>query len=105
MIDYAYQNGNNYFDTAWGYHNGNSELVVGKYLGRYPRESYYFASKFPGYDLSNMDKVEEIFERQLEKCRTINLVDVETKRGGLPCMSQPVTTAPAIVPGNFLFRS
>jgi predicted aldo/keto reductase-like oxidoreductase len=70
MIDYAYQNGINYFDTAWGYHNGNSELTAGKYLSRYPRESYYLASKFPGYDLSNMDKVEEIFEKQLEKCRT-----------------------------------
>lgn len=70
MIDYAYHNGINYFDTAWGYHDGNSELVAGKYLSRYPRDSYYLASKFPGYDLSNMDKVEEIFERQLEKCRT-----------------------------------
>lgn len=70
MIDYAYQNGINYFDTAWGYHNGNSELTAGKCLSRYPRESYYLASKFPGYDLSNMDKVEEIFEKQLEKCQT-----------------------------------
>ncbi|MCM1102045.1 MAG: aldo/keto reductase [Clostridium sp.] len=70
MIDFAYRNGINYFDTAWGYHEGNSELVAGKYLSRYPRESYYLATKFPGYDLSNMDKVEEIFERQLEKCRT-----------------------------------
>lgn len=70
LIDYAYRNGINYFDTAWGYHDGNSELVAGKYLSRYPRESYYLASKFPGYDLSNMDKVEEIFEKQLEKCQT-----------------------------------
>lgn len=70
IIDYAYQNGINYFDTAWGYHGGNSELVAGKYLARYPRDSYYLASKFPGYDLSNMDKVEEIFEKQLEKCQT-----------------------------------
>lgn len=70
MIDYAFQNGINYFDTAWGYHNGNSELVAGKYLSRYPRESYYLASKFPGYDNSNMGKVEEIFEQQLKKCQT-----------------------------------
>lgn len=70
IIDYAYQNGINYFDTAWGYHNGNSELAAGKILSRYPRENYYLASKFPGYDLSNMNKVEEIFEKQLEKCRT-----------------------------------
>ena len=69
MIDYAYRSGINYFDTAWGYHNGNSELTAGKYLSRYPRESYFLATKFPGYDLSNMDKVEEIFEKQLEKCR------------------------------------
>ena len=70
MIDYAYQNGINYFDTAWGYHDGNSELTAGKYLSKYPRESYYLATKFPGYDLSNMDKVEEIFEMQLKKCQT-----------------------------------
>ena len=70
MIDYAYQNGINYFDTAWGYHNGNSELVAGKCLSRYPRESYYLATKFPGYDPANMNKVEEIFEAQLEKCQT-----------------------------------
>ena len=70
MIDYALHNGINYFDTAWGYHDGNSELVAGKYLTKYPRDSYYLASKFPGYDLSNMDKVEEIFEKQLKKCRT-----------------------------------
>lgn len=70
MIDYAWKNGINYFDTAWGYHDGNSELAVEKFLSRYPRESYYLADKFPGYDLSNMDKVEEIFEKQLEKCQT-----------------------------------
>ncbi len=70
MIDYAYAHGINYFDTAWGYHAGNSELMAGKFLSRYPRESYYLASKFPGYDNSNMPKVKEIFERQLEKCQT-----------------------------------
>ena len=69
MIDYAIKNGINYFDTAWGYHNGESEKVMGKLLKNYPRESFYLATKFPGYDLSNMDKVEEIFEKQLEKCQ------------------------------------
>lgn len=68
MVDYAMKHGVNYYDTAWGYHNGNSELVMGKALGKYSRESYYLADKFPGYDLSNMDKVASIFERQLEKC-------------------------------------
>ena len=70
MVAYAMEHGINYYDTAWGYHEGNSELVMGEILSEYPRESYRLASKFPGYDLSNMDKVEQIFERQLVKCRT-----------------------------------
>lgn len=69
MIAYCMENGINYYDTAYGYHGGNSELVVGEILGDYPRESFYLASKFPGYDLSNMPRVEEIFEEQLKKCR------------------------------------
>lgn len=68
LIDYAMEQGINYYDTAWGYHGGNSESVVGKILGKYPRESYYLATKFPGYDLNNMGKVEEIFEEQLKRC-------------------------------------
>lgn len=68
MVSYAMEQGINYYDTAWGYHSGNSEIVMGKILKKYPRESYYLATKFPGYDLSNMPKVEEIFEKQLEKC-------------------------------------
>ena len=70
IIDYAYRHGINYYDTAWGYHNGNSELIAGKYLSKYPRESFYLASKFPGYDNSNMPKIKEIFEKQLKKCQT-----------------------------------
>ena len=68
MVDYAMAHGVNYYDTAWGYHDGKSELVMGRALSKYPRESFYLTTKFPGYDLSNMDKVEEIFEKQLEKC-------------------------------------
>ncbi|MBR4766510.1 MAG: aldo/keto reductase [Clostridia bacterium] len=69
MVAYAMKNGINYYDTAWGYHSGNSEIVIGNALAEYPRESFHLASKFPGYDLSNMDKVEQIFEKQLEKCK------------------------------------
>lgn len=68
MVEYALQHGINYFDTAYGYHNGQSEPVMGKLLSKYPRDSYYLASKFPGYDLANMNKVEEIFEEQLQRC-------------------------------------
>ncbi len=69
MVAYGMEHGINYYDTAWGYHSGQSELVMGKLLSRYPRDSFYLATKFPGYDLSNMDKVEEIFEEQLKKCQ------------------------------------
>lgn len=69
MIDYAMKSGVNYYDTAWGYHDGKSESVMGKLLSKYDRSSFYLASKFPGYDLSNMGKSEEILEKQLEKCK------------------------------------
>ena len=67
MVDTAMRSGINYYDTAWGYHGENSELVMGKALSRYPRDSFYVATKFPGYDPSNWGKVEEIFEQQLKK--------------------------------------
>ena len=38
LVDLAMEQGINYYDTAWGYHSGNSELVMGRLLGRYPRE-------------------------------------------------------------------
>ena len=41
---------------------------MGKAPGRHPRDTFYLADKFPGYDLANMPHVEEIFEKQLEKC-------------------------------------
>lgn len=69
MIAYAMEQGVNYYDTAWGYHGGNSELVTGELLKEYPRENFYLATKFPGYDVTNMDKVVEIFAKQLEKCQ------------------------------------
>ena len=67
MIDAAMESGINYYDTAWGYHDGNSEIVLGEALAKYPRESFYLATKFPGYDVNNMPKVKEIFEAQLKK--------------------------------------
>lgn len=69
MVENAFKNGINYFDTAWGYHSEQSEIVMGKLLKKYPRESFYLATKFPGYDTNNMPRVKEIFEKQLEKCQ------------------------------------
>ena len=67
MVDYAIEKGVNYFDTAWGYHDGKSEIIMGKALARHPRDSFYVATKFPGYDNGNFGKHEEIFAKQLEK--------------------------------------
>ena len=41
---------------------------MGKVLSAHPRENFYLTSKFPGYDKENFLKIEEIFEKQLEKC-------------------------------------
>ena len=68
MVSYALEHGINYFDTAWMYHKGNSEIAIGKALAKHPRESFYLSSKFPGYDSANMTSAKEIFEKQLEKC-------------------------------------
>ncbi|MBQ7025943.1 MAG: aldo/keto reductase [Peptococcaceae bacterium] len=67
MVAYAMEQGINYYDTAYMYHDGQSEIVMGKVLNKYPRENYYIATKFPGYDKTNMEHVAEIFEKQLEK--------------------------------------
>lgn len=69
MTQYAIAHGVNYFDTAYPYHEGNSERVIGRILKEYPRDSYYLATKYPGHQiLSNGYNPAEIFEEQLEKC-------------------------------------
>lgn len=74
MVAYAMQNGINYYDTAWMYHGGNSETVIGRVLSDYPREKFNLATKFPGNIKENITKVEEICQRQLEKCQ-VNYFD------------------------------
>ena len=69
LVDLAYNNGVNYFDTAYVYHNGESEIFAGKILNKYPRESYKLATKLPGWAIKNDGKtVDELFNEQLKKC-------------------------------------
>ena len=68
MVDYALEQGVNYFDTAWPYHGGHSELAVGKALRRHPRDSWFLADKYPGHQISARYDPADIFEQQLEKC-------------------------------------
>ena len=69
MTAYAIAHGVNYFDTAYPYHGGESERVIGRVLSKYPRESYYLADKYPGHQISSTGyNPAEIFEEQLQKC-------------------------------------
>ena len=69
MIDYAYQRGVTYFDTAWPYHGGESETFMGRVLKKYPRQSFQLANKMPSWEIESLDDVKRIFEAQLEKCQ------------------------------------
>ncbi len=69
MIDYALKNGVNYFDTAYVYHSGKSETVLGSVLKKYPRESFMIANKYPGHQIADTYYPEPIFLEQLERCQ------------------------------------
>lgn len=70
ILDYAYQNGVNYFDTAYTYHDSTSEPFLAKALANYPRESYYLADKLPMWLLEKEEDVQRIFNEQLKRCNT-----------------------------------
>lgn len=68
MVDAAITAGVNYFDTAYPYHGGMSEIVLGKSLARYPRDQFYLATKYPGHQIADTYDPAPIFEEQLAKC-------------------------------------
>lgn len=68
MVRYAMANGVNYFDTAYPYHGGHSELVLGRILRQYPREKFFLATKYPGHQISKSYDPAAVFEDQLKKC-------------------------------------
>lgn len=70
MLDQAYAAGVNYYDTAYPYHNGESERVVGRVMKKYDRSSFFLATKLPCWLIKNTDDIEKIFEEQLEKLQT-----------------------------------
>ena len=85
IIDYAMSHGINYYDTAYRYHGGQSQVFIGEALKKYPRESFLLASKFPGHMMVKKEggtvgftsglagwpdnTVEGVFREQLEKCQ------------------------------------
>lgn len=69
LVDYALAHGVNYFDTAYVYHQGMSEVMTGKALKRHPRERFFLATKMPGRMNPDRAKAKEIFETQLARCQ------------------------------------
>lgn len=67
MLDRAIGEGVNYIDTAYPYHDGQSEVVVGKILKKYDRNSFYLATKLPVWLVNTLEDVDRLFEEQLEK--------------------------------------
>jgi predicted aldo/keto reductase-like oxidoreductase len=70
MLDAAYAAGVNYFDTANPYHGGESEPFVGRVLSKYPRASYYIATKLPVWKINSVEEALAIFDDQLARLRT-----------------------------------
>lgn len=67
LVDLAYENGVNYFDTAYMYHIGKSEKFIGQALKKYPRESYFLADKLPIWMCPKKSDMEKVFQKQLER--------------------------------------
>lgn len=70
MLDKAIAAGVNYIDTAYPYHNGESEPFVGKALKKYDRNSLYLATKLPLWFVHSVADAERIFQEQLERLQT-----------------------------------
>ena len=68
MIDLFLERGYKYFDTAFVYHQGESEKAVRELLTeRYPRDKFFLATKMPLWDLNSKEELDEIFNTQLER--------------------------------------
>ena len=70
LLKKAMDAGVNYYDTAYPYHNGESEPFVGEFLKDYPRDSFYLATKLPVWDVKSVADAERIFVHQLERLQT-----------------------------------
>ncbi len=70
MLQAARDAGVNYFDTAWFYHSGESENFLGRFLQRWPRDSYYLATKMPPREGMSLELAKETFETQCKKLQT-----------------------------------
>ena len=70
LIDRAMEAGVTYYDTAWFYHDGESEPMMGRLLSRYPREIYCLATKMPCSIIESLEQAKDIFAKQMERLQT-----------------------------------
>lgn len=70
LLDRAIKSGVNYFDTAYPYHNGESEPFVGDAMSKYPRSSFFLATKMPPWAVNTKEDIPALFEKQLERLKT-----------------------------------
>jgi len=74
MLDKAIEAGVTYIDTAYPYHNGESEPFVGRVLKKYKRDSFYLATKLPIWKVETIEDVKATFEEQLNRLQ-VDYVD------------------------------
>lgn len=67
MVDYCMEHGSNYFDTAYMYVGGKSEIAIGKALKKYKRSDFLLADKMPLFHVKKPKDVQRIFSEQLKK--------------------------------------
>ncbi len=68
---YAYEQGVNYFDTAYIYSAGQNEIVLGNFIKRHNlRDKVYIADKLPLYLVLKPSHIEKYFETQLQRLQT-----------------------------------
>ena len=67
LLNTAKAAGVNYFDTAYPYHNGQSEPFVGRVISKWDRSSFYLATKMPLWTCKNLDDAKRVFEEQLQR--------------------------------------
>lgn len=70
MVDYAYRNGVNYYDTSPAYLQGQSEEAAGIALSRYPRESYYIATKLSNFNNFSLEAGLKMYRDSQKALRT-----------------------------------
>ena len=101
MVDHFLEKGFTYFDTAYPYHRGFSEVFLKKTLvDRHPRDSFVVANKMPTFSVTKSEDYQRLFDEQTEKCgvdyfdyymlHALNLARYESsiKLGGFEFMKQ-----------------